>query len=365
MKFILVILLQNQVTVQVPETIKMKIAVIGAGISGLTAGRQLADAGHYVVVFEEDVSYGGKLATYNSQKNGGLNAEIGVPYLEAETEEFKSFIKQLSEKGLVKQWEGVEAVYNGSGQIQVNEASGKRYYAVSGMSGIGKYIGLPLEIRFNETVGGLTHIGEDRIKKRTWMLNFPTSATENFDAVIIAVPSRRAYGILNLTADEREALRLISIIDEVVYSPQYTLLLVFENHTTQPDWSVLNVEDNQIINRIINQPQENNSVLVVHSTAKFAMQNIEKDKDEVADRMNDAVAEILGEPYSMPTRRHLHFWKYAKAENPLPFDYLEFENNKSPLALVGGYFNGSSLEKAYLSGLKLGNHWVSKFAQQV
>ena len=37
----------------------MKIAILGAGISGLTAARLLTDKGHQVVVFEKNASPGG------------------------------------------------------------------------------------------------------------------------------------------------------------------------------------------------------------------------------------------------------------------------------------------------------------------
>jgi predicted NAD/FAD-dependent oxidoreductase len=41
---------------------------------------------------------------------------------------------------------------------------------------------------------------------------------------------------------------------------------------------------------------------------------------------------------------------------------MEIKGNDTPLALVGGYMNGNSVESAYLSGLKLGNHWVKQYA---
>lgn len=63
------------------------------------------------------------------------------------------------------------------------------------MNQVGKKLARMVDVRTETKVSGVTHIGEDRTKKRSWMLNFPTGLTENFDAVIIATPSKQAYAI--------------------------------------------------------------------------------------------------------------------------------------------------------------------------
>jgi renalase len=40
---------------------------------------------------------------------------------------------------------------------------------------------------------------------------------------------------------------------------------------------------------------------------------------------------------------------------------MEIESMDAPLALVGDYFNGNTVDHAYCSGLKLAQHWVKKF----
>ncbi|HBX66607.1 MAG TPA: hypothetical protein DEG32_10790, partial [Balneolaceae bacterium] len=92
---------------------------------------------------------------------------------------------------------------------------------------------------------GLTHIGENRRKKKSWMLNFPTALTESADAVIISAPARQAYALLNTTIDEIETLKLVREIDEVVYESQFSLLAGFDG-TEMPDWNALECEDDII-----------------------------------------------------------------------------------------------------------------------
>ena len=341
----------------------MKIAVIGAGISGLAAGRELARTGHYVVVFEENSDYGGKLATLKAGKNKEHLIDFGIPYIESESGEFGQLLKELQDKDLLRKWEGKYAFRNREGEIQENKKTQPAYFAPKGMNSIGKYLGRSLDIRFNEKVGGITNIGDNRIKKRTWMLNFPTAATENFDAVIIAAPARQAYGILNLTADEREALRLISIIDEVNYTSQFSFVAGYGD-ISMPEWNILECED-EAISRISNESlkgSEHGNTLVIYSSLKFAEQNAGEDKEVVEEKLLKHLSKILGGWAALPEWKHLYFWKYAMPSNPLPYDYLEFEDEERALALVGGYMNGNNMETAYLSGLRLGQHWVKKFS---
>ncbi|MAL16549.1 MAG: hypothetical protein CL670_09760 [Balneola sp.] len=342
----------------------MKIAVIGAGISGLTAGRELANAGHEVVVYEKSGGYGGRLATRYAGKNNQEKLDHGVSFFTAESQEFKGLVSELSSKGILTAWEGNYAHRDEEGEITFRDNESPYYYAPKGMNTIGKYLGRNLDIHLKEKVGGLTHIGENRRKKKSWMLNFPTALTESADAVIISAPARQAYALLNTTIDEIETLKLVREIDEVVYESQFSLLAGFDG-TEMPDWNALECEDD-IIQFISNEStkRENGNAhsLVIHTTSEFAKKHINSDRVKVEEIIIDRLTEILGGWVALADWKQLHFWRYSRAVNPLPHDFMEIKGNDTALALVGGYMNGNTVESAYLSGLKLGRHWVEQYA---
>lgn len=342
----------------------MKIAVIGAGISGLTAGRELANAGHEVVVYEKSGGYGGRLATRYAGKDNQQKLDHGVPYFTANSPEFKKLVNELSGKGIVIPWEGKFAYRSSNGEISTHENDSAYFIAPQGMNTIGKHIGRNLDIRMNEKVGGLTHIGENRRKKKSWMLNFPTALTESADAVIISAPARQAYALLNTTIDEIETLKMVREIDEVVYESQFSFLAGFEG-VDMPDWNMLTCED-EVIEVIINETTKRETgdakTLVVHTTSEFAKKHLDSDREEVEEEIIDHLTQILGGWAALANWKQLHFWRYSRALNPLPHDFMEIKGNETPLALVGAYMNGNTVESAYLSGLKLGKHWVRKFS---
>jgi hypothetical protein len=341
----------------------MKIAVIGAGVAGLTAGRVLAESGHEVVVFEKSRGYGGRLATRYAGDNNSTKLDHGLSYIEVSSEKIEPLINDLINNGSLKPWKGpfIKREQNGE-QTQIKPTK-KRYIAPKGMNQVGKKLARMVDVRTETKVSGVTHIGEDRTKKRSWMLNFPTGAAENFDAVILATPSKQAYAILNTTIDEVQTLKLLREIDDVEYAPSFSLMVGYGS-TEIPDWAMMSCE-NDIIHSISNEAskREGNAEcsFVVHTKAEFADKHKNTDKDEVQEIILDELSDILGGWSSLPEWKQLHFWRYSKVINPLPYPFMEVVGHDAPIALVGSYMNGDSVESAYLSGLAIGKFWSQKF----
>ncbi len=73
----------------------MRIAVIGAGLAGLTAARTLSKAAHEVTVFDKSRGLGGRLATRRTEAGG---IDHGAPWLNAGGD-FADVLSGLAEAG--------------------------------------------------------------------------------------------------------------------------------------------------------------------------------------------------------------------------------------------------------------------------
>ena len=84
-----------------------KIAVIGAGLAGLTVARELSQY-HQVTVFEKSRGVGGRLATRYA---GDYEFDHGAQFFTAKSPQFQAFLKPLIDQGVVcrKQLDTVEA----------------------------------------------------------------------------------------------------------------------------------------------------------------------------------------------------------------------------------------------------------------
>jgi len=80
-----------------------RIAVVGAGISGLVCAYELQKAGNEVHVFEKESSVGGRMAT---RMKDGLSFDIGANFF---VRNYQNVPKYLKELGFEKSWEPMKA----------------------------------------------------------------------------------------------------------------------------------------------------------------------------------------------------------------------------------------------------------------
>ncbi len=69
-----------------------QIAIVGAGVAGLAAGRTLAGAGHAVTVFEQSSRVGGRVLTRRVE---GCAIDLGANYFKAPSAELQALVTEL------------------------------------------------------------------------------------------------------------------------------------------------------------------------------------------------------------------------------------------------------------------------------
>ncbi len=343
----------------------MVIGIIGAGLSGLTAGRLLAKAGHEVTIFEKSRGFGGRMATRYAGKDLGTKLDHGIPYFTAQTSEFRSFVAELIEKGIIRTWGRNFSAYDGENLINKNPNDSRDviYTSTNGMNKVGKYLSRWVDVKQESKVGGLTYIGKNRTKKRAWMINMTTSKAFGFDAVIIALPAPQAYGILSTTIDEINTLKIVRRLDEVNYRPSFSLMVGYED-IEQPDWQGI-ICNNSILDFVSNESSKRDnsveSTFVLHANAAFSRKHRDGDRDLVSREMLAEFSQFAGGWAASPVWHQLHFWRYSRPQVQIKKPFFELEDKNAPLALIGDYYNGDGVESAYKSGYDLANHWIEKF----
>lgn len=334
----------------------------------MTAGKILAQAGHEVTIFEKSRGYGGRMATRYAGKNLGSKMDHGLSNFEVKSDEFREFTEDLLEKGLIQKWGKKFAAYDGERLLESspNISSGPFYTSTKGMNEIGKYLSRWVDIRTETKVGGLTYFGTNRSKKRSWMVNLTSSKTFGADAVIIALPAPQAFGILGMARDETNTLKIIRQIDEVSYKQAYSLMAGYGSHNI-PDWQGI-ICRNSTLDFISNEALKRNSQecsFVLHATDSFTKEYRNSDEETIAQKMLGELAEIAGGWATSPEWTQLHFWRYSRAKKVINSPYLELEDEDAPLALIGDYLKGNTVDDAYKSAYLLANDWVKKFKSKV
>lgn len=344
----------------------MVVGIIGAGIAGLTAGRELAKAGHEVTIIEKSRGFGGRMATRYAGKNDATKLDHGASYFRAESPEFQEFTAELIEKNLIRVWGSNFSFFDGENLIDrhPNPGAATAFTAIDGMNSIGKYLSRWVDVKTNTRAGGLTYFGKNRSRKRTWMINLTSRDTFEADAVIIALPAPQAYGIINSTIDETNTLKMVRVINDIEYKPCYSLMLGYGESADLPAWQGVVCQKSWldfISNETSKRESSSEAAFVLHASESFTKQNRQQPEDVVQKKMIQEFAKIAGSWVLSPEWQQLHFWRLSRAKKFLEDPYLEHADPEAPLALIGDYFRGNTIDHAYTSGYRLAKDWIDKY----
>jgi renalase len=80
----------------------LKIAIIGAGMAGLSAATHLVENGHSVTVFEKSRGIGGRMST---RREGDFEFDHGAQYFTVRNDQFFSAIMEWEKMGIASLWE--------------------------------------------------------------------------------------------------------------------------------------------------------------------------------------------------------------------------------------------------------------------
>ncbi|MEO0765880.1 MAG: FAD-dependent oxidoreductase [Pseudomonadota bacterium] len=300
-----------------------KIAVIGAGLAGLTVARALADAGHSVVVFDKGRGLGGRMA---SRRRDGWRFDHGAIVLRPSDAAFATLIAGHADEGYAAEW-----------------ADAGGWTGLPGMSGSVKPIAHPLTVHTTAEVTGLEH-GDDG-----WILRGIAQAEgTQFDRLVLAIPQPQALRLLSPWPD------LQARIAPAEMDPCWTVMagfdaplptdLVYANDLTGPI---------SVIARETAKPGRDlpGDAWVIQASAGWSSSHLEREQVEIIPPLLAAFFDTLDCPPVAPAISMAHRWRYALTRTPLG---QPFVHEAAPgLSICGDWCLGPTAQDAFLSGRSL------------
>ena len=187
----------------------MKIAIIGAGISGLTAAINLDESAD-VTLFEKSRGAGGRICTRYTDSH---TFDHGAQFFTAKTPEFKEFLKPLIKLGVIDNWKArfIEVRNNTiiNRQQWNNDDDLPHYVGVPSMSSIGKFLAKNLNIKLN------TEVSIQKSAMGWEVIGFDGKVFGHYDWVISSIPAnnhRNYYRIIFLIMMHLSKKRCLAVI---------------------------------------------------------------------------------------------------------------------------------------------------------
>ncbi|UCH73073.1 MAG: FAD-dependent oxidoreductase [Rhodospirillales bacterium] len=309
-----------------------RIAIIGAGMAGLTCARHLADSDISPTVFDKGRGLGGRLATRRLED--GAAFDHGAQYVTAEGTAFREFVTAAIGGGTAAHWSPVSQ--------ESRPAAKSRDWIVGlpRMNGLVRPLAEGLDLRLRVEVKAIERAASG------WRLRTASDATsEVFDIVAVTAPAPQAATLAAAEPGLRGRLEHVSM------APCWALMVAFETQVDRP-FDVVRGEAADIdwIARNNSKPGRAASpeCWVVHASPSWSTRHLELDREVARAKLLALLGESL-EP-DLPEIRHAiaHRWRYARTTAPLGAPFLSSDDET--LFLGGDWCLGARVECAFESG---------------
>lgn len=319
----------------------LKIAIIGAGIAGLTAARHLHHKAD-IQIFEKSWRAGGRMTS----RDKTYAFDHGAQHFYVKTRPFKDFLSPFIKQGIIQRWDARFAEFDRDAIIARRQwnADFPHYVAVPGMNDFARVLAQDLNIQYSSRVTGI------QAKDQRWELKTEDKSLGLFDWVILAIPAPQAMTIIP------GCFKQIDQIRDKKMLACYSLMLGFKK-PVELDFDAALIKHTDISWISVNsskpgRPQD--FTLLVHSTNLWAEHHLDMTTDSVKQHLIEEFKNITHQDISAADHINLHRWLYANINRQK--GALALVDHEHRLAAIGDWCISGRVESAFTSGLELDIH---------
>lgn len=289
---------------------RTRVAIVGAGLAGLSAARSLMEAGIPSVVFEKSRGLGGRLATRRTELGPIDHGAPGVP---------------------------VDVALAAGGGVWSEGPENAQGIGIPGMSALARHMGHGINVQREITITEVAETGDG------YSLTAAAGALHaSFDAVIFAVPAPQAAALLAQQAEMVEA------IANVRMTPLWTLLLGFDAPSGLSQDVLTLADPLALAIPMLSKPgQIATERWSAHATTAWSAEHLELEKEDAADVLLQAFMAVTGLA-GTPDYLAAHRWRYARVERALGQPFVA--NGTGTLLAGGDWALGALASDAVASG---------------
>ncbi len=316
----------------------MRVVIVGAGLSGLMAARELQSLGHTVTVFDKGRGVGGRLAT---RRIGDAVLDHGAQFFTVRSPEFAQHVQDWSAAGVVHEW--CRGFSGDDGH--------PRHAGTRGMSGVAKHLARDIDVRLDHLVFALEQQGD------SLTVVIDDGSRHECDAVILTAPLPQSFSLLFgagiempddlRSIDYDRTLGLLAVLD----SPDH--IVPSPGGLQFPDETFSFIGDN-MAKGVSPVP-----ALTFHATPEWSQAHFDDDLETIHSLLIEAAQPWLGNARIVESQPKK--WRFAtpKATWPEPC----WSTSGGRVVLAGDVFAGPKVEGAALSGLAAARAVVTSVAR--
>ena len=269
----------------------MRVVIVGAGMSGLVAARELHAAGAEVSVVDKGRSPGGRLAT---RRIGDATVDHGAQFFTVRTPAFRHRVDDWIERDLVTVWSHGFDTTDGH----------PRYAAPRGMTSLAKDLATGLDVSCSTMAFAVRPTGSN------WEVVIDDGSVRVADHVIVTTPLPQAFALLadaHIDLDGRlmrtDYDRTIALLATLDRPP----MIDAPGGVQAPNDDVGFVADN-VAKGVSASP-----AITLHASAQWSETHWERDTDELSTMLVELARPWLGDAAIVEAQ--VKKWRFATPRN--------------------------------------------------
>lgn len=317
-----------------------RIVVVGAGLAGLCAARQLVDRGADVVVFDKGRGMGGRMATRRIDTPAGTAVfDHGAQFFTARSDRFQDLVTTWTRDGAVYEW------CRGFGDADGHP----RHASRGGMAALTKHLARDLDVRTSTLVFSVTRTTDDS----GWIVTLDDGSTHAADAVLLTCPIPQSYSLVANTSIELPSDLLMTD-----YERTLGVLAVLDRPSAVPDPGGVQNPDGVFSWVGDNQRKGLSPIpaLTLHANPAWSLEHWDTPHDDAHAALLAAAHEYIGDADVITSQ--FKRWRFATPMKVWPDPF--WTDTSGNVVLAGDAFAGPKVEGAVMSGLSAADHLVTR-----
>lgn len=320
---------------------KHPIAIIGAGMAGLSAAATLHAAGQRVQIFDKSRGSGGRMASKRTDI-GAL--DLGAKFFSATDPDFAQVLEQWQSLGWMSRW-NPDAYTVRDGECL--PAEGLQCWVGSPrMSSLTRGLLGALPATFGCRVTEVIRV------EHHWQLLDAAGVTHGpFDQVIVATPAPQAAALLAASP------RLATIAESVSMEPAWAVAVGFDSGLAFAG-ACVEILDGPLSWAVRNGHKpgrdDTGDTWVLQASHSWTKQQLDLPREQIIEQLLSAFAEAIDTPLPTPRFALAHRWLYAIPSQAHPWHFLS--SPEIGLYACGDWCLSGSVEAAWLSGQATARH---------
>jgi predicted NAD/FAD-dependent oxidoreductase len=321
---------------EIGSIMTIRIAIIGAGIAGLSLASRLRDRAE-VTVFEKSRGVSGRMSTRYADP---FQFDHGAQYFTARNVSFQAFLAPFLADGTVQAWSPKVITLARGETPYKRDWFEPHYVAAPRMNRLCQRLAEGLDVRVGVEIRPLSPRSTEG-----WWLRDATDGTHGpYDWVISTAPAAQTATLLPPEFSCHEQVRAVRM--EGCYS-----LLVGMAEPLPVAWDVAVVKDSPLAWIAANHSKPGREAtapsLLAQSTPDWAEAHINEDVPAMQALLLAEMQAVTGLDLSAPAHLATHRWRYASVAAPAGEPFLLDEQRQ--LAACGDWCLAGRVESAWVS----------------